>query len=277
MTKSSCCSICGTPHCSPRSGNCYAQKAKEYYHDCVVREDTIKFMSYNLMGWNSFNKNQWRGNNVLAAKVRNWNPSVLGAQEVEKGGFGYDDVVASVTKETDLRHIGGSQFFNPQAMEAQDTAWVRLIGGYWMSMTKFVHKKSSKAILFFDSHWKHNHGMEQAEIIATEIYKQRSFHGNPPTLLVGDTNQFCQAHERSAIKYLTGQLGSSPVVFDDVHSQDRGKSFSDHNNPDCRVDFVLATKGQWEIVRSFIDRSGMGFDGTASDHAPLMAELLPIA
>merc|ERR1712003_431950 len=122
-------------------------------------------MSYNLMGWNSFNKNPWRGSNVLA-KVRNWSPSVLGAQEVEKGGFGYDDVVDKVTKHTGLDHIGGSQFFNPDTMEAYDTAWKSLLGGYWMSMTKLVHKRSSKVVLFFDSHWKHDYGKDQAEIVA---------------------------------------------------------------------------------------------------------------
>lgn len=285
-----CCDKCsGKAYCSPGSGNCYWNKAKDYYKVCDASavppgalpkanssENAIKFMSYNLMGWNAFNQNKWRGDNVLA-KIKDWEPAVLGAQEVEKGGYGYDEVSDTVTVATALEHVGGSQFYNADVIEKHESSWVNLVKGYWMSMTRFTHKKSGVQFLFFDSHWKHGYGMEQAEIIANAISEKRKKHGNPPTVLVGDTNQFCKAYETSAIKYLKGESGSSPVTFQDVHSDDYGKSFSDNNNPDCRVDFMLASTGQWALVRSFIDREGMGANGKASDHAPLMGELVPIA
>jgi len=285
-----CCDKCsGKAYCSPGSGNCYWNKAKDYYKVCDASavppgalpkanssENAIKFMSYNLMGWNAFNQNKWRGDNVLA-KIKDWKPAVLGAQEVEKGGYGYEEVSDIVTGATALEHVGGSQFYNADELEKHESSWVNLVKGYWMSMTRFTHKKSGVDFLFFDSHWKHGYGMEQAEIIANAISEKRKKYGNPPTVLVGDTNQFCKAYDTSAIKYLKGETGSSPVTFQDVHSDDYGKSFSDNNNPDCRVDFILASTGQWALVRSFIDREGMGLNGKASDHAPLMAELVPIA
>jgi endonuclease/exonuclease/phosphatase family metal-dependent hydrolase len=223
------------------------------------------------MGWNAFNLNSWRGQNVLG-KVRSWNPDVFGAQEVEKGGgAGYDEVKDQVVNSTGLGHAGGGQFFNASAVEENETGWVDLISGYWMSMTKYKHKASGEHFLFFNSHWKHGHGMEQAEIIVAAIHDIRRKHGSPPTVLVGDTNQFCRAYEKDAIKYLKGEIGASPVSFVDAIHHDYGRSFGD----DCRVDFILASVGQWSWVQSFIERDGMGSDGTASDHAALMAELVP--
>merc|ERR1712190_553902 len=124
----------------------------------------------------------------------------------EKGGFGYEEVAGIVKEGTGLTHAGGSQFFNPRALEKKDSAWVNLIGGYWMSMTTYLHKSSGATILFFDSHWKHHYGMEQAEKIAHAVYQERQKHGNPPTILVGDTNQFCHGHDKEAIRYLKGEF-----------------------------------------------------------------------
>merc|ERR1712139_182102 len=109
----------------------------------------------------------------MGGKVKAWDPVVFGAQEVEKGG---------------------SQFFNASVVEKDETESVPLISGYWMSMTKYRHKASGSHFLFFNSHWKHGYGMEQAEKIAEAIHEIRTRHGSPPTILVGDTNQFCIAH-----------------------------------------------------------------------------------
>lgn len=73
---------------------------------------------------------------------------------------------------------------------------------------------------------------------------------------------------------MKGEEGDSPSVFEDVLAHDHGKSFRD-NNPDCRVDLILVSKGDW-FRQSDIDRDGMGANGDASDHAPLMAELTPL-
>ncbi|CAE8704578.1 unnamed protein product, partial [Polarella glacialis] len=232
-------------------------------------------MSYNLMGWSSFNVNKWKGERVLS-KIASWNPDILGAQEVEKGRYGYDDVQKIVVNATGLEHAGGSQFFKADILEKLDTSWIDLIGGYWMSMARYKVKASGKEFLFFDSHWKHGYGMEQANKIAAAIHEQRMKYGSPPTLLVGDTNQFCWARDLEAIQYLKGERGSSPVTFADVHESDQARSFSDSNNPNCRVDFMLASLGQWSVTHAAIDREGMGANGWASDHAPLMAELVPI-
>lgn len=231
-------------------------------------------MSYNLYGWNAFNVNRARSVNVLN-KVQAWGPTVLGAQEVEKGGYGYDEVKGEVMAATGLAHAGGSQFFDGGAVEKLETSWTNLVGGYWMSMTRFRIKSTGAVFLFFNSHWKHGHGLQQAETVAGAIQAARTQYGPLPTVLVGDTNQFCRGYEGQAWKYLKGEVGSSPVVFDDV-MHDQKKSFSDGNNPDCRVDFILASRGEWQVRQSDVDRDGMGASGTASDHAPLMAELTPI-
>jgi endonuclease/exonuclease/phosphatase family metal-dependent hydrolase len=238
--------------------------------------NTVKVMSYNLFGWNAFNANSWRKANVLQ-KITDWDPDVLGAQEVEMGGSqGYHEVKSDIMRTTGLEHIGGSQFFKSSALEKHETKDFSLAGGYWMSMTRFKHKKSGSYFLFFNSHWKHGHGMEQAETVANAIHAQREKYDSAPVVLVGDTNQFCDGHDSEAWRYLQGEVvggKSSPVVFEDALANDKEKSFSDSNNPDCRVDLVFVTRGDWTVSESKIDREGMGAGGTASDHAPLMVEL----
>jgi endonuclease/exonuclease/phosphatase family metal-dependent hydrolase len=239
-------------------------------------DDAIKVMSYNLFGWNAFNQNAWRKDNVMG-KISAWGPAVLGAQEVEKGGSqGYHEVAGDLASETGLQDLGGSQFYDPSALEKHETSGTGLKGGYWLTMTRFKHINSDSYFLFFNSHWKHGHGLEQAMMVADFVKEQREIYNDEPAILVGDTNQFCKAHDSEAWKYLLGQSGSSPVEFEDVIDHDKGKSFSDSNNPDCRVDFILGTKGEWTVRQSDIDREGMGHYGDASDHAPLMAELLPV-
>merc|ERR1740138_1897634 len=124
-------------------------------------------------------------------------------------------------------------------------------------MTRFIHKGTGVPFLFFNSHWKHGYGAEQKVIVADAIDAQRKKHGSPPTILVGDTNQFCMAHELEAVKYLKGEEGSSPVVFIDAIAQDKGSSY----DGGCRIDFILASEGQWMRVQSSIDREGMGQRG----------------
>jgi hypothetical protein len=240
-------------------------------------------MSYNLFGWNAFNVNSWR-KYVVMGKISAWSPAVLGAQEVEKGGSqGYHEVAKDLASETGLEDLGGSQFYNSGALEKQQTDGTGLKGGYWLTMTRFKHIKSGSYFLFFNSHWKHGHGFAQAKKVASWVQKQREKYNNESAIVVGDTNQFCKAHDTAALKYLLGkhpydgstQKKTSPVLFEDVIDHDRGKSFSNSYNPDCRVDFMLVTKGDWTVRQSDIDRDGMGHHGEASDHAPLMAELLP--
>jgi len=252
--------------------------------------NSIRVMSYNLMGWNAFNLKKSRGDNVMQ-KVKAWYPAVLGCQEVETGGGkGYDDVRSAMESGTGLTHAGGAQFYNATVVEPLEMEQTSLVGGYWMSMTRFKHTSTGAYFLFFNSHWKHGHGTEQATIVASYIQSKRQQFTNCsgqqftncssrplPVVLVCDTNQFCNGYERSAWKYLKGESGDSPIVFEDVLAHDQGKSFSDHNNPDCRVDLILVSQGDWLVQQSDIDRDGMGVDGDASDHAPLMAELIPVA
>merc|ERR1712187_39245 len=141
-------------------------------------------------------------------------------------------------------------------------------------MTRFKHKETNVEFLFFNSHWKPRYGSKQKDIIADAINKERQkYDSPPPTILVGDTNQFCMAAELEAIKYLKGEEGNSPITFVDAIAQDKGGSY----DGGCRIDFILATEGQWQLVQSVIDREGMGVSGTCSDHAALMAELVPVA
>lgn len=142
-------------------------------------------------------------------------------------------------------------------------------------MTRYKVKATGAYFLFFNSHWKHGYGKQQADTVAYAISENRKKYGFPPTVLAGDFNQFCKGYELEAYKYLTGQSGSSPVKFFSVHEDDWGRSFG--SGGDCRVDFILATVGQWSVVEAEIDRDGMGEGGTASDHAALSAELVPLA
>jgi len=81
------------------------------------------------------------------------------------------------------------------------------------------------------------------------------------------------AAEMEALRFLKGEEGDSPVTFTDAHAHDKGSSY----DGGCRIDFILASKDQWLRVDSFIDRDGMGTHSSASDHAALMAELVPVA
>jgi endonuclease/exonuclease/phosphatase family metal-dependent hydrolase len=260
--------------------SCRRRSAPNCVNDKVVlegpSENAIKVMSYNLFGWNAFNRNDWRSEHVLN-KIKAWGPDVLGAQEVETGGSqGYHEVANRLAGETLLEENGGSQFFDSSALEVQETASSPLENGYWISMTRFKHKTSEAYFLFFNSHWAHGYGIEQAQMVADFVHAQRVKYNSAPSILVGDTNQFCHGYESDAWRYLLGQNGSSPVVFEDVIDHDQNRSFSDYRNPNCRVDVVFATKDEWIVRQSDIDRDGMGLGGIASDHAPLMAELFPI-
>merc|ERR1712054_131835 len=170
---------------------------------------------------------------------------------------------------------GLNQFFDATVVEALEHKFIiPLVRGYWMSMTRFKHKATNVEFLFFNSHWKHGYGYDQKKIIANAIHEERQKYSSPPpTIFVGDTNQFCMAAELEAIKYLKGEEGDSPVIFVDAIGHDKGSSY----DGGCRIDFILASKGQWLRVDSFIDRDGMGVHGSASDHAALMAELVPVA
>merc|ERR1712151_1112669 len=214
--------------------------------------------------------------NILE-KVKNFQPAVLGAQEVETGGGkGGSYVSEKIISATGLSAGAGlNQFFDATVVEALEHKFIiPLVRGYWMSMTRFKHKATNVEFLFFNSHWKHGYGYDQKKIIAKAIQKEREKYSSPPpTILVGDTNQFCMAADMEAIKYLKGEEDDSPVTFVDAIAQDKGSSY----DGGCRIDFILATAGQWQLVQSYIDREGMGVNGQASDHAALMAELVPIA
>jgi endonuclease/exonuclease/phosphatase family metal-dependent hydrolase len=232
---------------------------------------SIKVMSYNVMGWSACGRRRRRNlpsrGKVITEKIRAWDPAVLGAQEVETGGgSGSKDCEDALVANTDLN----SGLYKEEVLENLGSSWTNLKGGYWMAGARYKHKKSGAEFLFFNSHWKHGYGLEQAKIAAAAIDEERKKYSSLPTLFMGDTNQFCKGYESDAYKYLTGQLGSSPVKFVDVHAGDWGGSFG---NGDCRIDFMFASADQWSLVDASIDREGM--NDVASDHAALRAELVP--
>jgi len=105
-------------------------------------------------------------------------------------------VSEKVNSETGLvAGAGLNQFFDKSVVEALSHEFIiPLVRGYWMSMTRFRHKASNIEFLFFNSHWKHGYGGEQKKIIAKAIHEERQKYASPPpTILVGDTNQFCMA------------------------------------------------------------------------------------
>merc|ERR1712232_556454 len=158
--------------------------------------------------------------------IKGFRPTVLGAQEVETGGGnGGSYVSEKVTSGTGLSGgVGLNQFYDKTVVEALDHEFIiPLVRGYWMSMTRFRHKATNIEFLFFNSHWKHGYGPEQGKIIANAIHAERQKYSSPPpTIFVGDTNQFCMAAELEAIKYLKGEEGDSPVTFVDAHAHDKG-------------------------------------------------------
>merc|ERR1712176_1215724 len=234
---------------------------------------SIRFMSYNVMGWAGCNSRPDRGANIFE-KIYNWDPAVLGAQEVETGGGrGWDACASKISAGANMTTGGGSQFFNPDVVEKHESKEREILKGkgYWISLTRYQHKRTQSYFLFFNSHWRHGYGNEQAREVAKFIDEQRNKYNSEPTILVGDTNQFCRAYDLFAYRYLTGKEGSSPVIFSDVHPDDRARSFG--NGGDCRADFILASEGQWSVNSAEIDRDGMGQSGWASDHAALKADL----
>merc|ERR1711879_1069104 len=93
---------------------------------------------------------------------------------------------------------GLNTFYNSNIVEVLDSEFIiPLVHGYWMSMTRFKHKATDVDFLFFNSHWKHGYGSDQKVIIANAIHEEREnrskYDEPPPTILVGDTNQFCMA------------------------------------------------------------------------------------
>lgn len=237
------------------------------------KRNSIRFMSYNIMGWASCKYHPDRGVNIFE-KIANYNPAVLGAQEVETGGGqGWDECASQVSAAAHLTTGAGSQFFDADVVEQHESMEREILYGmgYWISMTRYRHKRTRDYFLFFNSHWKHGYSHDQAHEVANFISDQRAKYNSAPSILLGDNNQWNRMYDSYAYRYLTGQEGSSPVTFFDAHPHDLGRSFGHYG--DSRVDFILASKGQWSLISSEIDRDGMGENGEASDHAALMAEL----
>jgi len=100
-------------------------------------------------------------------------------------------------------------------------------------------------------------------MIVNFVKSQRQTHGSLPAVLVGDTNQF-DGQNSQAWKMLREEL------FDDA-MQDTGNTYHSGGRPDM----IFASKGDWTVKQSKVDRDGWGGNsgGSASDHAGLMAEL----
>merc|ERR1712048_935903 len=88
-------------------------------------EGALKFMSYNLFGWNAFNQHKWK-KDIILKKVENFQPAVLGAQEVETGGGkGGSYVSEKVTSAAGLSGGAGlNQFFDPKVVEPLDHKFI---------------------------------------------------------------------------------------------------------------------------------------------------------
>eukprot|EP00929_Paragymnodinium_shiwhaense_P040901 TRINITY_DN21282_c0_g1_i1.p1 TRINITY_DN21282_c0_g1~~TRINITY_DN21282_c0_g1_i1.p1 ORF type:complete len:361 (+),score=36.14 TRINITY_DN21282_c0_g1_i1:66-1148(+) len=290
----SCCSRClrgVRSFCDPQTLKCYVRQAKSHYTRCpqggdvepsvpMARsiEGSIKFMSYNIQAAMTFFRKRRRSVNVLK-KIRSWKPHVLGAQEVDTGDWrDYVTVSHRIEQYTGLKDSGGSQFSNARDLEKLESdEKLPIMTGSWMSFAKYRQKVTGFTFLLFNFHWARGSGEKQAKIVARYIKELRETHGMLPTILVGDTNQYCWARSSPGVKYLLGEANEAPpVVFVDAIEQDAEGSYSDVQHPDCRVDFIFASKGHWSRVKSALDRGGMGQRGSASHHAALTAELVPL-
>jgi len=234
-------------------------------------------MSYNLFGWNAFRKNEWRSKNILK-KIRDADPAVLGAQEVERGGGCCHDYVAGKLKMNGrYAYAGGNIFYRPTVVKkrASGNKWVDKSKGRSIGWAKFSVIKTGKEFLFFNTHW-HNHGGDHywftnAQTCAKEISRVRSRYGDLPAVLVGDFNVWTHGGSGAkAIRYLFGKTvdrKTSPVKFENA-IPNSGQTSYGHV-----VDYIMVSRGQWTVVSSRNDMDGCGEHASASDHGALTATL----
>merc|ERR1719356_517114 len=138
------------------------------------------------MGWSACGRRRRRNlpprGIVITGKIKDYDPAVLAAQEVETGGGqGGDDCEAALVANTEL----DSGLYKKSVLEKSGGSWTKLKGGYWMAGARYKHKKSGAEFLLFNSHWKHGFGKEQAQIAANKIDAERKKYGSIPTLLMG--------------------------------------------------------------------------------------------
>jgi len=226
---------------------------------------SLKFMSYNLFGWNAFRDNPWKKQNVFK-NINKYRPHVMGAQE-------YEDGASSIKQGTGLTPAGNTGIYFDEgrlALEGTGRGNLKKDGwGYkWISVAKFKDKTNQQPFLFFNSHWAHGYS-EQAQMALTFINEKVGQYGSHPIVLAGDTNQFGRRlTDKTAYKTLTAE-GFSEVT---VPNGGADQTTYCGRGPEGHVD-VLFYK-DFDVQRATIEKENCccGNNARASDHAAVFAE-----
>jgi len=248
--------------------------------DCEDQDwQHIRVLSYNMYGWNALIQNPWKAENMYKA-IRMSKPDLLGAQEVEnKAGevaanIGEDYRVAGDSSAGHAIIYRNSAFtldeWGVEDLEEQDQ-W----GRRTMEWAQFTLKKYNLQIDHFNTHLcvcSADDLLKSAKTIADSIAALR----RPSSLVIltGDFNVFDGFEHSKAIQYLTGQLGSTPVLMMDTFRKVNNDSVDGTTFPGAgKIDYIL-TEVDFAVTDAWIDRHNYG---EASDHLPIsgIIETLP--
>merc|ERR1719369_1412346 len=209
----------------------FAQNSTNYYGS---ETGSVRVMSYNLYGWNALIQNPWKAENIYKA-IRNIKPDILGAQECE----GQEDIIAAAI---------GSDY--AVAGHSSDS----------LSGTHAILYNTS--VLVFEGH---------GEVILPDqdLLGYRTVGSR--VILTGDFNCYDGFEDSMPVRYLKGELGSTPVPLDDTFRvlNDESVDGTTLTNEAGKMDYVMVDK-ETEVLSAWIDRNWDDV-GKASDHWPIAA------
>jgi len=238
--------------------------------------DSMRVMSYNLYGWNALVQNPWKAENVYKA-IRLINPDILGAQECEgkehevAANIGSDYAVAGAAT-AGHSVIYRTSVFSFQAQGSADLNEMDQYGRRTVEYAHLTHKLSGRMVDYFNTHLCLCNG-EQLLGSAVTIADTIAAHRRPGSriILTGDFNCDDGWEESKPVRYLKGELNSTPVPLDDTFRSYNGPSADGTTFPGKpgKIDYVMVDAGAL-VNNAWIGRAWED-QGQASDHWPVAA------
>jgi len=230
---------------------------------------SVKVLSYNMYGWNALIQNPWKAENMYK-HIRAASPDLLGAQEVENLAYQVADNIGS-DYEVAGSSAGHGILYKSSVMHFEDYGQENIHeqdqwGPRTVEFAHFTHT-SGKKVDHFNTHLcvcSEGDLLKSARTLADVIQRHRR--PGSKVVLTGDFNVFGGFENSQAIRYLTGQLESSPVVLKDtfraVYPSGDGTTFPGAG----KIDYVLVETAT-TVTGAYIDRENYG---EASDHLPIV-------
>jgi len=255
----------------------FAQNSTNYNRS---ETGSVRVMSYNLYGWNALILNPWKAENIYKA-IRNIKPDILGAQECE----GQEDIIAAAIG-SDYAVAGHSSdslsgthaiLYNTSVLVFEGHGEVilpdqDLLGYRTVEYSLFTHITTGSNVSVFNTHLCICNGEEllrSAKIITETIQQYRT--PGSRVILTGDFNCYDGFEDSKPVRYLKGELESTPVPLDDTFRvvNDESVDGTTLTNEAGKMDYVMVDK-EAEVLSAWIDRNWDDV-GKASDHWPIAA------